>query len=102
MFPLVGRSRVVSMFMVVDFPAPFGPRKAKISPAVTEKEMWSTAVKPLKIFVKFVTFMIFSKAMVILGWDSYSNYGAGVQCKSITYKPYLLLDISFFCAINTI
>jgi len=29
--------------MVVDFPAPFGPRKAKISPWSTEKSMASTA-----------------------------------------------------------
>ena len=30
--PLVGRSSVVSILMVVVLPAPFGPRKAKISP----------------------------------------------------------------------
>ena len=36
--PLVGRSSVVSILMVVVFPAPFGPRKAKISPGPTSKE----------------------------------------------------------------
>ena len=30
--PAVGRNRVVSILIVVVFPAPFGPRKAKISP----------------------------------------------------------------------
>ena len=30
--PLVGRSSVVSILMVVVLPAPLGPRKAKISP----------------------------------------------------------------------
>src|SRR5437879_1939266 len=42
--PLVGRSRVVSILMVVVFPAPFGPRNAKISPAQTSKETSLTAV----------------------------------------------------------
>src|SRR6185503_14549820 len=43
--PLVGCSRVVSMRIVVVLPAPFGPRKAKISPLATSNEMSSTAVK---------------------------------------------------------
>lgn len=30
--PMVGSSIVISMWMVVDLPAPFGPRKAKTSP----------------------------------------------------------------------
>ena len=33
--PEVGGSRVVSIRKVVDFPAPFGPRKATSSPAAT-------------------------------------------------------------------
>ena len=37
--PLVGRSSVVSILMVVVLPAPLGPRKAKISPGATSKEM---------------------------------------------------------------
>ncbi|MCU1402913.1 MAG: hypothetical protein JWM70_1237, partial [Microbacteriaceae bacterium] len=32
--------------MVVDLPAPFGPRSAKVSPRWISKEMPSTAVKP--------------------------------------------------------
>jgi hypothetical protein len=39
--------------MVVVFPAPFGPKKAKISPFGTLKETLSTAVKSLKVLVKF-------------------------------------------------
>src|SRR5258705_12741546 len=42
--PLVGCRSVVSILMVVVFPAPFGPRNAKISPGCTSKETSSTAV----------------------------------------------------------
>ena len=45
MVPLVGRSSVVSILMVVVLPAPLGPRKAKISPSATSKETSLTAVK---------------------------------------------------------
>ena len=42
-FPIwIGR-RVVSMLIVVVFPAPLGPRKEKISPFFTSKLMLSTA-----------------------------------------------------------
>ena len=41
----VGRSRPSSMRMVVDFPAPFGPRKPVTRPGSTVKEMPSTAVR---------------------------------------------------------
>src|SRR5690349_6006684 len=42
--PLVGCRSVVSILMVVVFPAPFGPRNAKISPGCTSKETSLTAV----------------------------------------------------------
>jgi len=42
--PSVGASRPQSMRMVVLFPAPFGPRKPKISPRAVSKLTWSTAV----------------------------------------------------------
>jgi hypothetical protein len=35
--PLVGSSRVMSILIVVVFPAPFGPRRPNSSPASTEK-----------------------------------------------------------------
>ena len=35
MLPEVGASKPVRILMVVDFPAPFGPRKPKNCPAVT-------------------------------------------------------------------
>jgi hypothetical protein len=44
--PEVGGKKPVSIFIVVDFPAPFGPRKPRTSPLETVKERSSTAVKP--------------------------------------------------------
>ncbi len=43
--PEVGLVRVASMLMVVDFPAPLGPRKPNISPPPTSKVTSSTAVR---------------------------------------------------------
>src|SRR5207237_3764584 len=43
--PLVGMSRVASIFIVVVFPAPFGPRRPKISPGSTTRSIPSTARK---------------------------------------------------------
>src|SRR5262245_27696487 len=44
--PAVGGSSVVSMCTVVDLPAPFGPRKPKISPGSTYRSIPSTARGP--------------------------------------------------------
>src|SRR5690606_39231123 len=44
----VGFSSQQSMRMVVDLPAPFAPRKPKISPGCTSNERRSTAVNPPK------------------------------------------------------
>ena len=41
--PLVGRTSVQRMPMVVDLPAPLGPRKPKISPGRTSRSMPRTA-----------------------------------------------------------
>src|ERR1700726_3498654 len=51
-WPRVGVSRVVSILIVVVLPAPFGPRKAKISPLSTSKEMPSTAVSRPNVLVR--------------------------------------------------
>ena len=45
--PSVGFKMVINMLIVVVFPAPFGPRKPKISPCFTLKLTWSTAVRCL-------------------------------------------------------
>src|SRR3569833_2116434 len=41
--PAVGRRKPVIIFIVVDLPAPLGPRKPRMSPRRTENEMPSTA-----------------------------------------------------------
>jgi hypothetical protein len=44
--------------MVVDFPAPFGPRKPTTSPFSTEKEIPRTASPPAYLLVKFSTWIM--------------------------------------------
>src|SRR5665213_1142551 len=51
--PEVGVSRPQSIRMVVDFPAPLGPRNPKTSPLRTERLMLSTAMKLPKRFTSF-------------------------------------------------
>src|ERR1035438_5085381 len=53
--PPVGDRIPVSMRIVVDLPAPFGPRKPKISPFCTSKLTRFTAVKLPKRFSRFFT-----------------------------------------------
>src|SRR5690348_5770284 len=53
MRPEVGASKPVSIFIVVDFPAPLGPRKPKNWPGVTRRSMLSTAVNGPKRRVNF-------------------------------------------------
>src|ERR1039457_546883 len=50
--PEVGVSNPHSMRMVVDFPAPLGPRKPKISPLGTWSETWSTATNEPKVLTR--------------------------------------------------
>src|SRR6202166_4131173 len=51
--PEVGRSSPQRMRIVVDLPAPLGPRNPKISPRFTSSETRSTAVKSPKRFTRF-------------------------------------------------
>src|SRR5580692_232047 len=51
--PEVGPSRPHRMRMVVDFPAPLGPRKPKISPRPISSETLSTATKSPKRLTRF-------------------------------------------------
>src|SRR5262245_10226084 len=44
--PEVGRSTPVRQLNRVDFPAPFGPMTARISPGATASETWLRAVRP--------------------------------------------------------
>src|SRR5512133_1246835 len=53
--PPLGVSRPQSMRIVVDLPAPLGPRKPKISPRVTENEIPATARNAPKRFSRLCT-----------------------------------------------
>src|SRR5689334_402019 len=56
--PAVGRSSPTIMRIVVDLPAPFGPRKPVTIPGWTVKLTWSTAVVDPKVLVRSVTSII--------------------------------------------
>src|ERR1035437_8608497 len=50
--PEVGFSSPQSMRMVVDLPAPLGPRNPNTSPFLTERSIRSTATKPPNLFTR--------------------------------------------------
>src|SRR6188472_954157 len=50
--PSVGRSRPTIIRIVVDLPAPLGPRKPVTTPGRTENVTWSTTVVPAYALVK--------------------------------------------------
>ena len=58
--PAVGLLRPQRMRIAVVLPAPFAPRKPKISPLRTSKLMLSTAVKLPNFFVSPLTLMLYS------------------------------------------
>ncbi|MNT52234.1 hypothetical protein D3C72_1892490 [compost metagenome] len=72
--PSVAGSKPVSIFMVVDLPQPFEPRKPKISPRPMRKFTWSTAVKSPKRMVRscasMATFcaLAASSGVITTGW----------------------------------
>ena len=89
--PLVGGRKPVSIRMVVDLPAPFGPRKPSTSPRSTAKVIPSTARFVPNILVKFSTLIISSKdwlprtkgANYFLHIDNLRN-----KCSKIIYKTH--------------
>src|SRR6266446_5485522 len=62
--PSVGGMKPVIIRMVVDLPAPFGPRKPKTSPRSIENEIPSTARLVPKAFAKLLTFIIVSASFL--------------------------------------
>src|ERR1035438_3493277 len=58
------------MRIVVDFPAPLGPRKPMISPRATVKLTSFTAVTPANVFTRFET------AMAVGSWSEMDTTGA--------------------------
>ena len=66
-FPEVVGNRVVSMLIVVLFPAPLGPRNPKISPSLTSKLTLSTAFTCPKVFTRPSTLTITSAPSPFFG-----------------------------------
>jgi len=56
--PLFGEMNPVTIRMVVDFPAPLGPRNPSTSPCLTVNDRLSTTVFEPKIFVSCLTSII--------------------------------------------
>ena len=73
--PLVGESSVHSIFIVVVFPAPFGPKKPNISPSLTLKLTSFTAVKFLNLLVSFLTdIIVFNLSLSISTYNYFNIY----------------------------
>src|SRR5579875_4223258 len=77
MLPVVGASSPVSILMVVDLPAPFGPRNPKNCPGSTARSIWSTAVKPLKLRLRSCTAIA----------DLSRVYGIRLSARHTTARP---------------
>ena len=56
--PELGFEIPINILIAVVFPAPLAPKKPKISPLATSKEMLFTAVKSPKVLVRLLTDMI--------------------------------------------
>src|SRR5262245_9413448 len=81
--PLVAGRKVVRTRMVVDLPAPFGPRNPTSSPGATWKWMWSTARTGPYFLHRFWALMACS-LMASLGdaaQPAFLWYGAGKGCR---------------------
>lgn len=69
-------------FIVVVFPAPFGPRKPNISPDLTLNETSSTALKLLYFLVRLLTSIVKESVVV---------FGSGFFCGNVNvpFEPHL-------------
>ena len=82
--PDVGGMKPVIIRIVVDFPAPFGPRKPSTSPFSTAKEMPLTASKLPKRFFRLSTLSM-SFLLFVLTEMSLRRDGAHLSQKSGRY-----------------
>ena len=70
--PLVGSIKPVSIFIVVDLPAPLGPKRPIISPSFISKEILSTATK-LPYFLQTFLTVITKKTSLKYKINTYEN-----------------------------
>jgi hypothetical protein len=87
--PAVGCVKSRSILTIVVFPAPLGPRRAKYSPALTEKDTLSTAARePYRLITEFNSIMkkvyVLRSGMSIKYWPQtgYQIYHEYKQFKS--------------------
>src|SRR5229473_2110856 len=80
MRPEVGSSSPVSILIVVDFPAPLGPRKPKNCPAVTRRSTLSTAMSAPKRRVSFSVTMAKSVIVFPRADSSQQNFSTNAPC----------------------
>src|SRR5260370_34655841 len=93
--PSVGGMKPVIIRMVVDFPAPFGPRKPSTSPRSTENDTPSTARFGPKVFTKFST-LIMRFIQIPIGVGE-SDKPFPPACK-VLYHHQIILKLSSFPA----
>src|SRR5689334_6671444 len=92
MRPDVGGINPVTMRIVVDFPAPFGPRKPSTSPRSTVKEISFTASFAPNAFTRFSTLIIPSSATAPLGAVVLIFQTLGAPRPDIAGSTSMLLD----------
>ena len=88
------------MFIVVVFPAPFGPRKPNNSPDFTLKEISSTATTSSNPFFALKTFLRLFTSIenLLLGFIIFSGFSYSL-IKSV---PYPATSISYFGSRNEV
>src|SRR5690349_21225537 len=84
--PLLGARKPVIIFIVVDLPAPLGPRKPRTSPRPKSKDTSSTAVTGPNDLVRCRTSIISSMAVVSPAWFP----GAALSPRHGRHVPHLL------------
>src|ERR1044071_3797569 len=92
--PSVGGMKPVIIRMVVDLPAPFGPRKPSTSPRSTVNEIPSTARFAPKDFTRLSILIIRPGALVVQG-GGLSPKNAGVPAGEASGDAILRYSFSF-------
>src|SRR5882672_1092820 len=96
--PSVGGMKPVIIRMVVDLPAPFGPRKPKTSPRSIENEIPSTARLAPKAFAKLLTFIIVSASFLHEANSPDTQFR--LTCKLVSWT--VVLSASFWIRANAL
>src|SRR5262245_34297735 len=87
--PEVGGMKPVIMRMVVDLPAPLGPRKPRTSPRATSKEMPSTARFAPNVLTRF------SILIMLEGRNYPSTLGSQIHMRILTFLTALFACTCF-------